>query len=70
MSPMLKHLSARGSLLLFVRTHRHLEYYFNVGDTRCAANENGISNSNGSTENSNVIEIHPIGRVQISQSRP
>ena len=70
MSLMLKHFSARGSLLLFVRTHRHLEYYFNLGDTRCAANQNGILSSDGSTGNSNVIEIHPIGRVQLSQSRP
>jgi hypothetical protein len=36
---MLKQLAARGSLFLFVRTHHHLEYYFNVNDIRLAANE-------------------------------
>ncbi len=36
---MLKQLSARGSLFLFVRTHHHLEYYFNLADIRLAANE-------------------------------
>jgi hypothetical protein len=36
---MLKQLSVRGSLFLFVRTHHHLEYYLNLGDIRAAANE-------------------------------
>ena len=36
---MLKQLSARGSLFLLVRTHHHLEYYFNLSDIRLAANE-------------------------------
>jgi hypothetical protein len=36
---MLKQLSARGSLFVFVRTRHHLEYYFNLRDTRLAANE-------------------------------
>lgn len=36
---MLKQLSARGSLFLFIKTHHHLEYYFNVNDVRLAANE-------------------------------
>jgi hypothetical protein len=36
---MLKQLSARGSLFLFVRTHHHLEYYFNLSDIRLAANQ-------------------------------
>lgn len=59
---MLKHLSARGSLFLFVRRHHHLEYYFNLGDSRFAANENGISSSQGSPQRSNVFEIHPLVR--------
>jgi hypothetical protein len=67
MSLMLKHLSARGCLFLFVRTHHHLEYYFNVEDMRRAANQNGILGSSGSSESANVIEIHPIARVQLSQ---
>lgn len=40
---MLKHLSARGSLFLFVRTHHHLEYYFNLGDIRAAANDKPLA---------------------------
>jgi hypothetical protein len=36
---MIKQLSARGSLFLLVRTHHHLEYYFNLSDIRLAANE-------------------------------
>jgi hypothetical protein len=39
---MLKHLSARGSLFLLVRTHHHLAYYFNLNDIRLAANEKNI----------------------------
>jgi len=57
---MLNHLSARGNLFLFVRRHHHLEYYFNLGDSRLAANENGISNSHSSPQRSNVFEIHPL----------
>ena len=53
---MLKQLAARGSLFLFVRTHHHLEYYFNVNDIRLAANEHkaaGLKQQNGS----NVVAI-------------
>jgi len=64
---MLKYLSARGSLFLLARTHHHLQYYFNLDDTRHAANQNGISSSHGTPKNANVIEIHPIARAQFSQ---
>jgi hypothetical protein len=61
---MRKHLSARGCLFLFVRSHQHIEYYLDLGDVRCAANENGIFNASGSPRGANVIEIHPVARVQ------
>jgi hypothetical protein len=64
---MLNHLSARGNLFLFVRRHEHLEYYFNLGDSRFAANEGGIS-SRGSPGRTNVIEIHPLAQAQRRQS--
>jgi hypothetical protein len=66
---MLKHLSARDSLFLFVRTHRHLEYCFNLADARRAANQNGILRSYGSARTANVIEIHPIARTQSLRRR-
>jgi hypothetical protein len=66
MLPMLNHLSARGNLFLFVRRHQHLEYYFNLGDSRFAANEDGIS-SHGSPQRTNVIEIHPLAQAQRRQ---
>ncbi|HEY2462904.1 MAG TPA: hypothetical protein VGI32_02505 [Steroidobacteraceae bacterium] len=58
---MLKHLSARGSLFLFVRTHHHLEYYFNMSDARHAANQAGVMNSRP-PRLAKVVEIHPISR--------
>jgi len=61
---MLNHLSARGSLFLFVRRHHHLEYYFNLGDSRLAANENGISSCRGSPQRTNVFQIHPLVHAQ------
>jgi hypothetical protein len=61
---MIKHLSARGSLFLFVRRHHHLEYYFNLGDSRFAANETRISSSRDSLQRTNVLEIHPLARVR------
>jgi hypothetical protein len=61
---MLKHLSARGNLFLFVRRHHHLEYYFNLGDSRFAANETGILSSRDSLRRANVFEIHPLARTQ------
>jgi hypothetical protein len=48
-----------------VRRHEHLEYYFNLGDSRFAANE-GIS-SQGSPQRANVIEIHPLAQAQRRQ---
>jgi hypothetical protein len=53
---MLKHLSARGSLFLFVRTHHHLEHYFNLNDIRLAANEKGCAVPQ-SHHGANVVEI-------------
>jgi hypothetical protein len=64
---MLKHLSARGSLFLFVRTHHHLEYYFNLGDTRGAANQTRVLNPVDPARRANVVEIHPIARPALSQ---
>jgi hypothetical protein len=64
---MLKHLSARGSLFLFVRTHHHLGYYFNLSDTRFAANQHGLANPSGSLGRAKVVEIHPISRAVRSQ---
>lgn len=63
---MLKHLSARGSLFLFVRTHHHLQYYFNLSDSRSAANESGVLTAAGPPR-ANVVEIHPISRRAVSQ---
>ena len=51
---MLKQLSARGSLFLFVRTHHQLEYYFNLSDIRLAANQQGTVRKSHSAK---VIEI-------------
>jgi hypothetical protein len=63
-SLMRKHMSARGCLFLFVRSHQHLEYYLNLGDVRCAANQNGFFSPSGSPRGANVIEIRPVARVQ------
>ena len=60
---MLKQLAARGSLFLVVRTHHHLEYYFNLNDTRLAANQNGLVTSPGAPRPAKVVEIHPISRA-------
>jgi hypothetical protein len=64
---MLKQLAARGSLFLFARTHRHLQYYFNLDDARLAANENGVLASSGSPRRPKVVEIHPISRAVHAQ---
>ncbi len=56
---MLKHLSARGSLFLFVRTHHHLEYYFNLGDTRGAANEKVCAPRPIASQLAKIIELRP-----------
>jgi hypothetical protein len=60
---MLKQLAARGSLFLFVRTHHHLEYYFNLNDARLAANQNGLVTPSGATQPAKVVEIHPVSRA-------
>ena len=64
---MLKHLSARGSLFLFVRTHHHIAYYFNLSDTRGAANENGALASSGPPRLATVSRIQPRCRRAVSQ---
>jgi hypothetical protein len=63
---MLKHLSARGSLFLFVRSHHQLEYYLRVGDSRSAANHCANRPVNGSPDCGNVIQIRN-GRRAASQ---
>ncbi|MDP9089041.1 MAG: hypothetical protein M3O26_09920 [Pseudomonadota bacterium] len=67
MAFMVKHWSVSGSLFLFVRTYRQLEYYLKLKDARRAANQSGIG---GATEVSikspNVIEIHPLARARFS----
>jgi hypothetical protein len=70
MLAMLKHLSARGNLFLLVRTHHHLAYYFNLNDTRSAANQNGVlSLSTSSPTRANVVELHPISQVVSSRGQ-
>ena len=66
---MTKHLSARGSLFLFVRTHRQLEYYFNYKDARTAANQSALQGAYGSPDTANVIEIHPVERARSQRRR-
>jgi hypothetical protein len=63
---MLKHLSARGSLFLFVRSHHHLEYYFNLNDTHLAANQNAPAPSPVPFGLAKVIELRPSCRAQPS----
>jgi hypothetical protein len=63
---MLKHLSARGSLFLFVRTHHHLQYYFNVSDTRDAANQSAVQTLSGAPRLANVVQIRPILQPAVS----
>ena len=63
---MLKHLSARGSLFLFVRTHHHLQYYFNVSDTRDAANQAAVQTLSGAPRVANVVQIRPILQPAVS----
>jgi hypothetical protein len=73
---MLKHLSARGSLFLFVRTHRQLEYYFHFkdGHGHAAANEGGMvggrpSPDTASRHGANVIGIHTVARNRSQRRR-
>jgi hypothetical protein len=57
---MLKQLSARGCLFMFVRTHHHLGYYFKVVDTRLAANQARVLPAE-TKRLAKVVEIHPVG---------
>jgi hypothetical protein len=61
---MFKHLSARGSLFLFVRTHHHLQYYFNLSDTRHAANQTG--DLGGAPRLASVVQIRPNPQPAVS----
>ena len=54
---MLKRLSARGSLFLLVRTHQHLEYYFNLSDAHLAANQDAPARSRATAGLAQVIEF-------------
>jgi len=63
---MLKHLSARGSLFLFVRTHHHLQYYFNVSDTRDAANQPAVRTLSGAPRLADVVQIRPLLQPAVS----
>lgn len=65
---MVKNWFVRGSLFLFVRTHRQLEDYLKLPNARLAANQSGIGGlGQVSTKSTNVIEIHPLARVRFSQ---
>jgi hypothetical protein len=59
---MLKHLSARGSLFLLVRTHQQIGYYFNLSDTHRAANQNAPAPTRVSAGPAKVIELRPACR--------
>jgi hypothetical protein len=62
---MMQQWSAHASLFLFVRTHRHLEYYLNLPNARLAANQSGLGGGAAVSANrTNVIEIHPLARVR------
>ena len=62
---MLKQLSARGSLFLLVRTHHHLEYYFQLSDVRLAANEQRAAAWKPGT--ANVVQIRRPCRAGVQQ---
>ncbi len=61
---MFKHLSARVCLFVYARTHRQLEYYFNMNDASRAANQGSIS-----SRINNVIEFRPSPRAGLSRHR-
>jgi hypothetical protein len=64
---MLKQLSARGSLFLMVRTHHHLEYYFNLSDIRLAANEQSAAwKTQGGA---NVVNLRRTGPTEAQRPR-
>jgi hypothetical protein len=62
---MFKTSAARACLFLYVRTHAQLQYYLNLNNTRRAANEGGLSPTGASCPGK-VVEIHPLGRRNIS----
>jgi hypothetical protein len=65
---MLKHLSARGSLFLFVRTHHHLAYYFNLSDTARAANEARVLAAAAAVPRlAEVVQLQSRSRPAVSQ---
>jgi hypothetical protein len=64
---MLKQLSARGSLILFVRTHHQLQYYFKLSDTRDASNQNRVPTRAGESSPANVVQIRPLRQPAVSQ---
>jgi hypothetical protein len=57
---MLKSVSVRASLFLYVRTHSQLQYYLNLNDSRRAANQSGILASADSPNAGKIAEIHPL----------
>ena len=68
MSSMMKQCPASGSLFLFVRTRRQLEYYLKLPDALLAANQSGVgAAAAGSVKSPNVTEIHPLARVRFSE---
>jgi hypothetical protein len=64
---MLKQLSARGSLFLFVRTHHQLQYYFHLSDTRDASNQSRTAAFPDRSSLANVVQIRPLRQPAASQ---
>jgi hypothetical protein len=64
MFAMVKHLSGRISLFLYVRTHSQLQYYLNLEDSHRAANQAGNLDAIAAAP-SNVAEIHPLGAASL-----
>jgi hypothetical protein len=60
---------SRTTLLLFVRTHAQLRFYFNLRGTDDAANQTGLSAPLATPTFDNVVEIHPITRRTVSERR-
>jgi hypothetical protein len=58
---------SRITLLLFVRTHAQLRFYFNLRNTDVAANQNGLGRAFTPPAFGNVVEIHPIRRRAVSE---
>jgi hypothetical protein len=70
MSRMPKILSARNSLFMYIQSHAQLQYYFNLSETRRAANHSGLLDGCDSPWMHNVIEIHPISRPSPARRPP